>query len=322
MASITRQGSAEAAVEEVSHLVGTLARWSSSPPAPSCGTVRRGAGAARRRSRFWRCCGRRWTRPSFDPGLAGGLRAWLEDSAFEDQARPGATARGPSSSGARRLLGSTGGPRRFRAGGTAERRRTSSSCHGVGARAVPPAGQRRDARRPAGRRRSRRSAPKGSGRVRSCATSRRWPDRSGPRLSDAVSLHTDHLLALVPRLASGSLPRTDDRVTVPLAGGRIVLQGRLRPPDRRAGRWPGRRCAPWAVSTGGPRPKERGSLHYLALLETLRSGTPPFRLALGVGVGALQRGGRARGALGGPGLPRGGLARRWPCDLRCEWLRR
>ena len=35
-----------------------------------------------------------------------------------------------------------------------------------------------------------------------------------------------------------------------------------------------------AVSTGGPWPKERRSLHYLALLETLRSGTPPFRLAL------------------------------------------
>ena len=34
------------------------------------------------------------------------------------------------------------------------------------------------------------------------------------------------------------------------------------------------------VATGGPWARERRSLHYLALLETLRSGTPPFRLAL------------------------------------------
>jgi hypothetical protein len=34
------------------------------------------------------------------------------------------------------------------------------------------------------------------------------------------------------------------------------------------------------LSTGGSWARERRSLHYLALLETLRSGTPPFRLAL------------------------------------------
>jgi hypothetical protein len=34
------------------------------------------------------------------------------------------------------------------------------------------------------------------------------------------------------------------------------------------------------LCTGGSWARERRSLHYLALLETLRSGTPPFRLAL------------------------------------------
>jgi hypothetical protein len=34
------------------------------------------------------------------------------------------------------------------------------------------------------------------------------------------------------------------------------------------------------LSTSGPWARERRSLHFLALLETLRSGTPPFRLAL------------------------------------------
>ena len=103
------------------------------------------------------------------------------------------------------------------------------------------------------------------------------PARSA--LSDAVSLHADHLLALVPRLASGWLPRTDDRVSVPLAGGRIVLQGVFDLLIGVPAAGQASLCA-MAVSTGGPWPKERRSLHYLALLETLRSGTPPFRLAL------------------------------------------
>ena len=34
------------------------------------------------------------------------------------------------------------------------------------------------------------------------------------------------------------------------------------------------------TSTGGPWAVARRSLHYLSLLETLRSGAPPFRLAL------------------------------------------
>jgi hypothetical protein len=75
------------------------------------------------------------------------------------------------------------------------------------------------------------------------------------------------------------MPRTDDRVAIPLAGGRIVLHGvfdllvGLPRPDTAS------LCAV-GLCTGGSWAGERRSLHYLALLETLRTGTPPFRLAL------------------------------------------
>ena len=75
------------------------------------------------------------------------------------------------------------------------------------------------------------------------------------------------------------MPRTNDRVAIPLAGGRIVLHGMFDlvvglPQPRTASL-----CA-LGLSTGGPWAVARRSLHYLSLLETLRSGTPPFRLAL------------------------------------------
>ena len=75
------------------------------------------------------------------------------------------------------------------------------------------------------------------------------------------------------------MPRTDDYVAIPLAGGRVVLHGVFDllvgvPQTRTASL-----CA-LGLSTGGPWDRERRSLHFLALLETLRSGTPPFRVAL------------------------------------------
>ena len=84
---------------------------------------------------------------------------------------------------------------------------------------------------------------------------------------------------MVPRFAPGWMPRTNDRVAIPLAGGRVVLHGSF---DLLVGLpQPGTAslCA-LGLSTSGPWARERRSLHYLALLETLRSGTPPFRLAL------------------------------------------
>ena len=94
-----------------------------------------------------------------------------------------------------------------------------------------------------------------------------------------MASHAANLRGHVPRFAPGWMPRTDDRVATPLAGGRVVLHGVF---DLLVGLpQPGTAslCA-LGLSTGGPWAWQRRSLHYLALLETLRSGTPPFRLAL------------------------------------------
>jgi hypothetical protein len=101
------------------------------------------------------------------------------------------------------------------------------------------------------------------------------------RASLAASLHTHvaHLVNLTPRFAAGWLPRTHDRVAIPLAGGRVVLGGVF---DLLVGApIPGTAtlCAV-GLTTGGRWGQARTALHYLALLETLRSGTPPFRVAL------------------------------------------
>jgi hypothetical protein len=104
-------------------------------------------------------------------------------------------------------------------------------------------------------------------------------DGSRKALGTVVAGHAAHLADLLPRLAPAWMPRTDDRVAIPLAGGRIVLHGvfdllvGLPRPDAAS------LCA-LGLCTGGSWARERRSLHYLALLETLRSGTPPFRLAL------------------------------------------
>jgi hypothetical protein len=98
-------------------------------------------------------------------------------------------------------------------------------------------------------------------------------------LTERVAAHARHLADLVPRLAPGWMPRTDDRIAIPLAGGRVVLHGVF---DLLVGLpRPGTAslCA-LGLTTGRPWAWERRSLHFLALLETLRNGTPPFRLAL------------------------------------------
>jgi hypothetical protein len=98
-------------------------------------------------------------------------------------------------------------------------------------------------------------------------------------LAETLALHARNLTELVPRFAPGWMPRTNDRVAIPLAGGRIILHGVFDlvvglPQPRTASL-----CA-LGLSTTGPWASARRSLHYLSLLETLRTGTPPFRLAL------------------------------------------
>jgi hypothetical protein len=97
-------------------------------------------------------------------------------------------------------------------------------------------------------------------------------------LGETVRVHSSHLLELLPRPLPEWLPRTDERVAIPLAGGGVVLHGVFDlvvdvPLDR------GRARGALALSTDGAWGRARRSLHYLALLDTLRSGRPPFRLA-------------------------------------------
>jgi hypothetical protein len=225
-------------------------------------------------------------RPSFDPGLAGGLRAWLEDAAYAVVASRGELAP-PLLLGPREVLGrvpgeaagAREGPADSAAGGVAaggvvDEVLVDRLVHALFRRLVTddviedPLRDALDALRAEG--------PGGAATVARVEGS---DEATLGALGDVVAQHAVHLCDLVPRLAPGWMPRTDDRVAIPLAGGRVVLHGVF---DLLVGlARPGAAslCA-LGLCSGGSWARERRSLHYLALLETLRSGTPPFRLAL------------------------------------------
>jgi hypothetical protein len=74
------------------------------------------------------------------------------------------------------------------------------------------------------------------------------------------------------------LSRTQERLEVPLAGGRLVLNGVV---DLAFGAPSNGRASVCLVElkSGARRLEHRGDVHFYALLETLRSGAPPFRVA-------------------------------------------
>jgi hypothetical protein len=81
-----------------------------------------------------------------------------------------------------------------------------------------------------------------------------------------------------PRIPPAWLPRTADRLTVPLAGGRAVLVGVA---DLVLGAPPVDRASVCLVEVRSAAPTEehRRARTYLSLLEALRSGAPPCRVA-------------------------------------------
>ena len=87
------------------------------------------------------------TRPRFDPGLAGGLRAWLEDAAYGAAASRG-DGSGPLVLGTRRLLGTAAGGWGDEAEteGTGDELLVGTLVHALFRQLV----QRRDDRRPVG----------------------------------------------------------------------------------------------------------------------------------------------------------------------------
>lgn len=211
-------------------------------------------------------------RPRFDPGLAGGLRAWLEDAAGSLVAARGEEA--PALFlGTRELL--SGSPRLPVSSSDAYPAElvTSALVHALFRQIVmtgsagDPLADALDA------------LSVHPGRQEMVRHVRAQPEPARAALRAALTTHVTHLLDLTPRFAPAWLPRTDDRVAIPLAGGRVVLRGTF---DLLVGApLPGTAtlCA-LGLTTGGRWAEARTALHYLALLETLRSGTPPFRLAL------------------------------------------
>jgi len=208
-------------------------------------------------------------RPRFDPGLAGGLRAWLEDAAYGI-----VSARGDHAPavflGPRQVLGSDEG--RPDGEGFSDALVLSRLVHALFRHLVG----REDVGDP---------LADALHALRACGDDDvvqhvdALPASARQALSDTMALHARHLGDLVPRFAPGWMPRTDDRVAIPLAGGRVVLHGTF---DLLVGLpQPGTAslCA-LGLTASGPWARERRSLHFLALLETLRSGAPPFRLAL------------------------------------------
>jgi hypothetical protein len=229
-------------------------------------------------------------RPRFDPGLAGGLRAWLEDAAYDVVAARGEHA-APLFLGPRQLLGShdefggdwdsdrgaDGGAGDHRdgdggAGGLTDRLTLSRLVHML-LRQLVHTGEIGDPLADA------LDALRASGDGAEAREIEAFPAPARDALAETLALHARNLTALVPRFAPGWMPRTNDRVAIPLAGGRIVLHGVFDlvvglPQPRTASV-----CA-LGLSTSGPWATARRSLHYLSLLETLRTGAPPFRLAL------------------------------------------
>jgi hypothetical protein len=208
-------------------------------------------------------------RPRFDPDLAGGLRAWLEDAAYDVVAARGEHTP-PVFLGPREVLGTPGARRDDE--GLSDELILSRLVHALFRQLVSegdlgdPLPDALDALRALGE----------HAVVRHVES---LPPAAMSALSETVVSHARNMTDMVPRFAPGWMPRTDDRVAISLAGGRVVLRGTF---DLLVGLpHPGTAslCA-IGLSASGPWASERRSLHYLALLETLRSGAPPFRLAL------------------------------------------
>jgi hypothetical protein len=235
-------------------------------------------------------------RPSFDPTLAGGLRAWLEDAAYEVVAVRGEHAP-PLLLGPHELFGAPGGPaapsgwRENDDDDNVNDHDPGDVDHGPDTCGEPSAellvsrlvhavfrllvhacaldDPLRDAL----------DALRAGGNVVVVRHVESLGASERAALAETIGAHAAHLARLVPRLAPGWMPRTGDRVAIPLAGGRVVLHGVF---DLLVGlphRSTATMCAV-GLATGGPWSQERRALHYLALLQTLRSGVPPFRMAL------------------------------------------
>lgn len=97
-------------------------------------------------------------------------------------------------------------------------------------------------------------------------------------LDDQLRRHVEGIVRRWPVPHPAWMPRTQANLTVPLGGGRVVLSGIA---DLMLGA-PASAVASVCVvevKSGPRRVEHRADVHFYALLETLRSGAPPFRVA-------------------------------------------
>jgi hypothetical protein len=204
-----------------------------------------------------------------DPGLAGGLRAWLEDGVS------------PLLVG----LGAEQGTRRI------DKRILDEALGGSGAPSAVSLPLARGALVDALFRQQLAEGPSGdpmADALAALACDDRRQDvvtfvaelaaAERAALAREVALHAASLAARWPRLAPSWLPRPQDPLAVSLAGGRVVLAGVV---DLALGAPAEGRASVCLVElkSGPPRPSDAAERAWYALLETVRSGAPPFRVA-------------------------------------------
>lgn len=211
-------------------------------------------------------------RRAVDPGLAGGLREWLEDGVAAPVAELGPDAL-PVVVDARTVAGAVG------AAGTDGARREPSRplLHAVlvaaAFRQLVTTGHLDDPFHDA------LGALGTNDRDAGLAAfaARLGPDERA-ELADRMRAEAAIMSTRWPRIPPAWLPRTGDRMVVPLAGGRVVLAGVA---DLVLGAPPVDRSSVCLVDvrTSAPVEEHRRARTFLGLLETLRSGAAPFRVA-------------------------------------------
>jgi hypothetical protein len=104
------------------------------------------------------------------------------------------------------------------------------------------------------------------------------PETLRRRLAAEVAEHAANFIERWPVPSPAWLPRTQERIEVPLCGGRVVLAGVV---DLVLGSPAQDRASVCLVElkSGARRLEHRPDLHFYALLEALRSGAAPFRIA-------------------------------------------
>jgi hypothetical protein len=102
--------------------------------------------------------------------------------------------------------------------------------------------------------------------------------REQAEFKEELQAQTATLLNRWPQLSPAWLPRTQERIAIPLAGGDVVLVGVV---DLIVGAPSAGRASVGLIElkSGRARIEDRDDLRFYALLETLRSGAPPFRVA-------------------------------------------